>query len=146
MLIEEHPSIKISLASFQDLRPPNICYKSSTPHNVCVCYYHENVALLLKSLNEHIHGLKSIDINSFIKLIVCDDARESCMFRECNDCSHHFKRKIEDQIINSTLLIKWTLWSTSLDGRATKVDYEGSVLDCIKILCDKIKPFLFHAF
>ncbi|CAF1547656.1 unnamed protein product [Rotaria magnacalcarata] len=92
------------------------------------------------------HGLKSIDINSFIKLIVCDDTHESCMFSECSDCSYHFKHKIEDRIINSTVLIKWTLWSTSLDGRATKVDYDGSILDCIKVLSNKIKPFLFHGF
>ncbi|CAF3727963.1 unnamed protein product [Rotaria sordida] len=76
MFIEENPETKVGLSSFQDLRPRKVLYKSSTLHHVCVCTYHENIVLLLKSLNEHVHRLKSIDWNSFIKLIVCNDTNE----------------------------------------------------------------------
>ncbi|CAF0998680.1 unnamed protein product [Rotaria sordida] len=76
MFIEENPETKVGLSSFQDLRPRKVLYKSSTLHHVYVCSYHENIVLLLKSFNEHVHRLKSIDWNSFIKLIVCDDTNE----------------------------------------------------------------------
>ncbi|CAF1620576.1 unnamed protein product [Didymodactylos carnosus] len=69
LYIDEGPYVIISRSSFKDLRPPNVLYKSSTPHNVCVCLYHENVSLLLKALNEHTDGLKTINLQSFVKLI-----------------------------------------------------------------------------
>lgn len=144
--IEENPEIKLSLSSFQVLRPCNVLYKSSIPHNVCVCIYHENIALLLKSLSKHIHGFERIDLHSFINLIVCDPANSLCMFSNCIHCTDKFKTKIKDKMIDSTFQIKWTLWSTSAQGRAEKIDYEGSVLECVNILQDKIEHFLFHVF
>jgi hypothetical protein len=47
-------------------------------------------------------------------------------------------------MINSELQIKWTLWSTSAQGRAEKFDYNGSVIECVKTLEKKIEQFLFH--
>jgi len=67
LFIEENPQVVISRSSFKDLRPCNVLYKSATPHNMCVCIHHENVALLLRALDEHIYGLKSIDLNAFVK-------------------------------------------------------------------------------
>jgi hypothetical protein len=72
IVIQQNPEIKISLSSFQDLRPSYVLYKSSIPHDVYVCIYHENIAFLLKALNEHIYDLEKIDLHSFIDLIVCD--------------------------------------------------------------------------
>ena len=146
LFIEEYPGIKVSLSSFQDLRPPNVLYKSSIPHNTCICMYHENVALLLKSLIGHIHGLQSVNLRLFIKLLVCDEDRESCMFSTCDNCANYFKHKIKDKIINPISLIRWTLWSISDAGRAVKVDYDGSVKECVKVLSTKVHYFLFHTF
>jgi hypothetical protein len=146
LFMEEHPKVVISQSSFQDLRPCNVLYKSSTPQNVCVCIYHENISLLLKALNEYVHGLKSIDLSSFIKLLVCDDTQQACMFSDCNQCSLHFQNKIHDKIIDPSRIIKWSLWSTSDEGRAVKVDHEGSVQNCVDTLGTKIKKFLFHVF
>lgn len=42
----ENPSVKIGRSKFFDLRPKNV--KPESPHDVCVCIYHENLALLLK--------------------------------------------------------------------------------------------------
>lgn len=111
-----------------------------------VCIYHENVALLLRAFDEHIYGLKSIDLNAFVKLLVCDDTQELCMFSNCNQCSFNFKKKIQDEIIDSSTMIKWSLWSTSKEGRTVKVDYEGSVQSFVEILQTKINHFLFHVF
>ncbi len=146
LFIQENPQVIISLSSFQDLRPCNVLYKSVTPQNVCVCIYHENIALLLKALNEQINGLKSIGLNSFIKLLVCDDTQETCMSTNCNQSSFNFKNKIEDNIIDPSTIIKWSLWSTSPEGRAVKVDYEGTVESFVETLGRKIKQFLFHVF
>ncbi|CAF1310453.1 unnamed protein product [Adineta ricciae] len=146
LFIQENPQIKLSLSSFQDLRPSNVLYKSSIPHNVCVCIYHENVALLLQSLGKHIHGFERTDLNSFINLIVCDSANELCMFRNCTRCTDKFKNEVYDKMIDSTLKIKWTLWSISEQGRYEKIDYEGSVLECVTTLQEKIEHFLFHVF
>ncbi|CAM4982008.1 unnamed protein product [Rotaria socialis] len=146
LFIQENPNAIISLSSFQDLRPDYILYKSSIPHNMCICNYHENIALLIKSLNKHVQGLDTIDLNSFLKLIVCNDQNQNCMFSNCSICADKFKNEIENKIINPTSLIKWTLWSTSQQGRAVKVDYEGSVVECVKILSNKVEQFLFHVF
>ncbi|CAF2081488.1 unnamed protein product [Rotaria magnacalcarata] len=68
------------------------------------------------------------------------------MFSNCSICADKFKNEIENKIINPTSLIKWTLWSTSQQGRAVNVDYEGSVVECVKILSNKVEQFLFHVF
>ncbi|CAF1529237.1 unnamed protein product [Adineta ricciae] len=146
LFVQENPQIKLSLSSFQDLRPSNVLYKSSIPHNVCVCIYHENISLLLQALSKYIHGLERIDLHSFINLIVCDPANELCMFGNCTHCINKFKIEINDKIINPTLKIKWMLWSISEQGRYEKIDYEGSVLECVTTLQEKIDHFLFHVF
>ncbi|CAF1437694.1 unnamed protein product [Rotaria sordida] len=146
LFAEENPQAVISCSSFKNLRPCNVLYKSATPHNLCLCIYHENISLLLQAIDERIHGIKSIDLNSFIKLLVCDDSQELCMFSNCSQCSNNFKMKIQDQMIDQFVIIKWSLWSTSKEGRTVKIDYEGTVQNCINILQTKINPFLFHVF
>ncbi|CAF3413602.1 unnamed protein product, partial [Rotaria socialis] len=37
LFLEENPNINVGRSMFQYLRPPNVLYKSSTPHNTCVC-------------------------------------------------------------------------------------------------------------
>ncbi|CAF3148750.1 unnamed protein product, partial [Rotaria sp. Silwood2] len=120
LFAEENPQVVISCSSFKKLRPCNVLYKSATPHNLCLCIHHENISLLLQAIDEHIHGIKSIDLNSFIKLLVCDDSQELCMFSNCSQCSNNFKMKIQDQMIDPFVIIKWSLWSTSKEGRTVK--------------------------
>jgi len=146
LFIEENPQVVIGSSSFKDLRPCNVLYKSATPQNLCLCVYHENISLLLQSLNQNIHNLNSIDLNSFVKLLVCDDTQELCMFSNCTQCSFNFKRKIEEKIIDRSKIIKWSQWSISDENRTVKVEYEGTVEYCVKILKTKINQFLFHVF
>ncbi|CAF4335640.1 unnamed protein product [Rotaria sp. Silwood2] len=54
--------------------------------------------------------------------------------------------KIQDQMIDPFVIIKWSLWSTSKEGRTVKIDHEGTVQNCIHILQTKINHFLFHVF
>ncbi|CAF4025101.1 unnamed protein product [Rotaria sp. Silwood1] len=74
-----------------------------------------------KTLDKHVRGIKSIDLNSFIKLLVCDDSQELCMFSNCNLYSNNFKMKIQDEIIDSSVIIEWSLWSTSKEGKSSLV-------------------------
>ena len=85
-------------------------------------------------------------VNAFVKLLVCDDTQQTCMFSDCNQCSFNLRNKIEHKIIDPAHVIKWSLWTTSDEGRAVKCDYEGSVQNCVRVLQTKIKQFLFHAF
>ncbi|CAF0932335.1 unnamed protein product [Didymodactylos carnosus] len=96
----ENPTIQISRSSIAHLRPPYISVKSSTSHSTCTCIYHENVHLLLKSIYNHIHTLKSLDLRPFIELIVCDDETEACMMMKCDACIDRFDEKVTKQIKN----------------------------------------------
>ncbi|CAF2926907.1 unnamed protein product [Rotaria sp. Silwood2] len=49
-------------------------------------------------------------------------------------------------MIDPFVIIKWSLWSTSKEGRTVKIDHEGTVQNCIHILQTKINHFLFHVF
>ncbi|CAF3858022.1 unnamed protein product, partial [Rotaria sp. Silwood1] len=95
--------------------------KKTTSYNLCLCVHHENISLLLQALDKHVRGIKSIDLNSFIKLLVCDDSQELCMFSNCNLYSNNFKMKIQDEIIDSSVIIEWSLWSTSKEGKSSLV-------------------------
>ena len=146
MFIQENQDIKLSLSSFQDMRPSNVLYKSCIPHNVCICIYHDNVISLLKSLSKNIDGYEIIDLHTFIDLIVCDSSKELCMFRRCIFCFDKFKNEIKDKIIDPMKHIKWTLWTITRHGRAEKIEYEGAVAECVNVLEEKIEHFLFHVF
>jgi hypothetical protein len=143
---EENLGVKISCSSFKQLRPLNVLYKPSTPHNVCVCLYHENISLLLQALSTHTHGLHPIELNAFVKLLVCDDKSESCMFSEQYLCRDRFQTQFRDKMIDADAVISWTLWSTSILGRIEKIDHSGTVNGCVAVLRDKIRHFLFHVF
>ena len=105
LFIEEHPNIPVSCSAFTELRPSNVLYKSMIPHNVCVCMYHENIRLLLKALREHIDSFTSLDLQSFVQLLVCADTNELCMFRKCDQCEKRFDEMVKKKIIDENWLI-----------------------------------------
>lgn len=146
LFLNENTDDRISCSSFKELRPPNVLYKSLTPHNMCTCLYHENVLLLIQALNAHVHGFGNIELSTFVKLLVCDDTNESCMFTECDQCRDQFRTRVIDQIIDTTKVITWTLWSKSDTNRIEKLDHTGTVRDCAKCLHDRIEHYLFHVF
>ena len=82
--IEQHPTTKMSLSKFCELRPPNIKLFDHLPHQVCLCSYHENVRLLLVALKEH--SPLSTEFSSFIEQVTCDATSKKCMTRECCTC------------------------------------------------------------
>jgi len=50
LFIEENQGMTVSRSFFAELRPPFVILKAALAHRNCLCIYHENVCLLLKSL------------------------------------------------------------------------------------------------
>ncbi|CAF1045191.1 unnamed protein product [Didymodactylos carnosus] len=146
LFVEENQQVQISRSKFKDLRPQNVVYKSSTPHQVCVCLYHENVNLLLVTLTDQIHGHAKLELRLFVDLMVCDPENENCVFRNCDGCKLQFKKEITRNIVDKTRVIGWTQWITNDDGRAVKMDFRGTVRECVLVLKNKVQHFLFHVF
>ena len=64
---DKHPDLKISFSKFASLRPKwCITVGPKGTHSVCVCTAHQNVKLLLSSVN------LSKDYHELLELIVCD--------------------------------------------------------------------------
>ena len=70
-------NINLSLTSFNDLRSMNILVQSYMPERSCLCTYHENVNLLLKSLSKYI---TCIHFNNFRQcLFVMKNQKTVCL-------------------------------------------------------------------
>ncbi|CAF1573778.1 unnamed protein product [Adineta ricciae] len=139
------PNISLSTTSFTELRPIHVLLQSSLCHRSCLCSYHENVNLLLKSLSKHV---KSTDLNSiqtFLSAPVCNEQNEDCMFSRCSSCSNNFDLKVYQNIIDPNKQIQWSQW-TSQNGFPTKEEFTGSVKRCATVLKEQIGTFLAHVF
>lgn len=78
---EKHPSDKIGLTKFCELRPKEcVTVNNRGMHNVCVCIYHQNVKLMMHAVN-----LKESYIDLLQKL-VCNIENEECMLHRCSQC------------------------------------------------------------
>lgn len=84
---EHYPLDKIDFSKFCSLRP-KFCKLPGTSrtHSVCNCIYHQNVKLLLLSLNV------SLNYRDILSELVCDVNNDMCMTGECPIC---FKNKNE---------------------------------------------------
>lgn len=49
---EKNKSVSLSRSSFAELRPRFVLPKAALAHRNCLCLYHENVCLILKSLDK----------------------------------------------------------------------------------------------
>ena len=133
-----------SFSKFADLRPVHVLLHRNIPHNVCLCKIHENVKLLLNCLDSQKIGITS-DFNSLINQVVCDANRESCMFGNCSVCPGF------DPIIAKILpekhdeLCRWAQWNSNSKD-ISKVDIEGSTLDCLNDLKSLLPQFLEHTY
>ena len=90
MFQQEHPHTKIGLSKFCSLRPVNILLKSSTPREVCLCRYHDNIKMLCVTLSEEIPSFPSYS-RSFVDNLVCDSNKEECMTGKCQKCPNWFE-------------------------------------------------------
>lgn len=145
LFMEENKTISLSRSSFADLRPPFVVPKAALAHRNCLCLYHENVCLLLKSLDKYVDGNFCDSLDSFTNSLVCDTSNEECMFRRCLLCKDFFTEKIQENILNKDDEAKWSQWLNE-NGRAIKKEFSGSVTEAVLSLKTKVEHFLFHVY
>lgn len=138
-------NVNISPTSFGELRPIHVLVKSFMPHRNCLCSYHENVNLLLKSLSKHVDYSDLVSIRAFSSGLVCDENNVDCIFSRCPTCSNLFLLKIQQKIIDPNKQIQWYQWITQ-HGFSKKREFIGTVKECVAVLKTKVEPFLTHVF
>ena len=75
---DKHPDLKISFSKFASLRPKwCITVGPKGTHSVCVCTAHQNVKLLLSSVN------LSKDYHELLELTVCNRNSKECIIHRC---------------------------------------------------------------
>ena len=141
----QNQNLSLSVTSFNEVRPVNVLVQSSMPHRNCLCSYHENVNLLLKSLSKHINGVNLNSLQAFSSILVCDEENEECMFSRCSLCSNNFNLKIRKNVINPNKQIQWYQWTTK-NGFSRKEEFNGSILQCLATLEEQSQSFLCHVF
>ena len=95
---DKHPDLKISFSKFASLRPKwCITVGPKGTHSVCVCTAHQNVKLLLSSVN------LSKDYHELLELIVCDRNSKECMIHRCESCPgvNAVKKFIEGELMRA---------------------------------------------
>ena len=95
---DKHPDLKISFSKFASLRPKwCITVGPKGTHSVCVCTAHQNVKLLLSSVN------LSKDYHELLELIVCDRNSKECMIHRCESCPgvNAVKKFIEGELMKA---------------------------------------------
>ncbi|CAF0901140.1 unnamed protein product [Didymodactylos carnosus] len=141
----ENKNVDLSRSAFADLRPPFVVCKAALAHRVCVCVYHANVDLFLKSLDKCIAEKVCSSLETFTQSLVCNTENEECMFSQCPLCENFFRDKVEQKVIDGNVQIKWLQWANE-NGRAEKKEYSGSVDEAVQLLGSKIEHFKFHVF
>ena len=121
----ENPGSKICFPNFCDMRPPEVKLVQDIPHSSCLCIYHENVRLLLVTLNNHIKTIPT-EFRSFIELIVCDQNSEDCTLGVCSKCPTFNALKPKE----STRGITWWQWNSNENGRVEKQEFTGEIIYC----------------
>ena len=109
MFQQEHPHTKIQLlglSKFCSLRPVNIVLKSSTPREVCLCQYHDNIKMLCVTLSKEIPSFPSYS-RSFVDNLVCDSNKEECMTGKCQKCPKWFET-MKDTSLNLEEVVEWS--------------------------------------
>lgn len=121
MFCEENPTLKISLAKFCKMRPPNVLSFTKIPHNVCVCQSHENIRCALKGLKSSHPAFSTLPVDYKIhENFVCESAEEKCFKNKCEDCSdcRKLKDKVE-QIESVSQNVSWSKWVKTKDDNGT---------------------------
>ncbi|CAF1153714.1 unnamed protein product [Didymodactylos carnosus] len=134
---EENKNVDLSRSAFADLRPPFVVCKVALAHRVCVCVYHANVDLFLKSFDKCIAGKVCSSLETVTQSLVCNTENEECMFSQCPLCENFFRDEVEQKVIDGNVQIKWLQWGNK-NGRAEKKEYSGSVDEAVQLLESKI--------
>lgn len=142
---EENKNVNLSRSSFAELRPVFVIPKAALAHRNCLCLYHENICLLLKSLDKYVGGKYCSSLETFTNCLVCSANNEDCMFGCCSICEDFFSEKVEEQVSDGSAKITWSQWMNEC-GRAEKKEFSGTVDEAVLLLKSKVEHFLFHVY
>ena len=145
LFVEENSGVTLSRSFFAELRPAFVVPKAALSHRNCLCLYHENICLLLKSLDKFIHGKFCSSLEMFTNSLVCDKKSEDCMFQHCLNSRDYFATNIQNNILNNSIQINWSQW-TNESGRAVKRVFSRSVEEAVLLLKGKVQQFLIHVY
>ncbi len=120
--VEENPD-KVRLSKFCELRPDKVRLFDHILHNVCVCFYHEDVRILLVALKKK-HTMLSTEFKSFINQVNCDSSSKDCMSFKCSKCKDLIDTFTPS---NPAEIMKYQQWQT--DDKMEKVDIIATVSD-----------------
>ncbi|CAF2125919.1 unnamed protein product, partial [Rotaria magnacalcarata] len=119
---EENKNVWLSRSSFAELRPPFVVPKAALTYRNCLCLYHENVCLLLKSLDKYVDGRLCSSLQMFTDNMVCSTNNEECMFGCCSLCEDFFTKKVEENVSDGNAKITWSQWINE-NGFAEKREF-----------------------
>jgi len=156
MFQQEHPHTKIGLSKFCSLRPVNVLLKSSTPREVCLCQYHDNIKMLCDTLSKEIPTFPSYS-RSFVDNFVCDSNKEECMTGKCQKCPNWFETMKDTSLNLEEVVVQWGQWERvsqtekGKDGKTkakkmVRILKEGTLEEALQDLESKIPFFLEHVF
>ena len=137
--VEEHPSNKIGLSKFCQLRPKNVKLFDHIPHHVCVCSYHENVRLLLGALRDYTSLAE--EFHGFISQVTCDPQTEVCLSSQCKDCKDRIDTFAPSNGSDTVCYHKW-----QNNERVEKVEIIVTIEDAFIEFKRQLKPFLKHMY
>ncbi|CAF2142451.1 unnamed protein product [Rotaria magnacalcarata] len=105
---EENKNVNLSRSSFAEFRPVFVIPKAALAHRNCLCLYHENICLLLKSLDKYVGGNYCSSLETFTDILVCSTNNEDCIVGCCVICENFFSDKVEEQVSNGSAKIAWS--------------------------------------
>ncbi|CAF0842640.1 unnamed protein product [Adineta steineri] len=147
----EYPNVVVGKSSFNSLRPRQV--KCLAPADTCLCIYHENFYLLLKSWNKMLKEKSLIkdDVELIItdkylvNRIVCGIPGEDCYNGRCDTCGIISPSDIllQNIMIDDDEQFSWSQWITS-NNKIDLLHINGSVSSFLDEINNKWKQFLLH--
>ncbi|CAF1022728.1 unnamed protein product [Adineta steineri] len=147
----EYPNVVVGKSSFNSLRPRQV--KCLAPADTCLCIYHENFYLLLKSWNKMLKEKSLIkdDVELIItdkylvNRIVCGIPGEDCYNGRCDTCGIISPSDIllQNIMIDDDEQFPWSQWITA-NNKIDLLHINGSVSSFLDEINNKWKQFLLH--
>lgn len=135
----------IGRAKFFQLRPKHIVIADKYAHSYCVCIYHQNVRLLVDSLDVPTGWEKFW----YFKSLVCDTVTYECAVGKCRNCpgNNNLRAKLNELILPDEMITYQQWVNGSLDGsRCALKTLDKSSEDFIVEFLNQMKKFKLHHF
>lgn len=152
MFKEKYPEYSVGVSKFAELRPKScILAGASGTHSVCVCTTHQNVKLMLDSINlKNLSKDSEVQISDYkdcLEYILCKNPTTDCYLLQCNKCpdmkklSNFMLELLERNNIQQVIFSTWQ----STDRCTLKQECLPSD-EFMEQFCDRLKVLITHSF